>query len=100
MTALTFAPGHFDQTRARALAFAKANSSALILGCMLSAALGVWMIPGAAETRCMLAKQLALGMQGDMSLSIALTALGWWAHKPALAFLRSRQPDESAPPSE
>jgi hypothetical protein len=100
MTELTLAPSRFDEARERVLAFAKANSGALVLGCMLSAALGVWMIPAAAETRCMLATQRGLGMQGALSLSFAMTALGWWAHKPAQRFLRSRRPDESAPPSE
>jgi hypothetical protein len=100
MTALLLTPGRFDEARERVLAFAKANSGALVLGCMLSAALGVWMIPAAAETRCMLAQQRAIGMQTALSLSIALTALGWWARKPALAFLRSRRPHESVPPSE
>ena len=100
MTASILPPGRFDEARGRALAFAQANSAALVLGCMLSAALAVWMIPTAAETRCMLVEQRALGIRGALSLSLALTALGWWAHKPALAFFRSRRPDESAPPSE
>lgn len=67
---------------------------------MLGAALAVWMIPVTAETRYMLASQGGLGIQGALSLSIALTALGWWAHKPALQFLRSRRMDKSVPPSE
>src|SRR5687767_13896920 len=100
MTELTLAPSRFDQARERVLTSAKANSSALVLGCMLGAALTVWMIPVAAETRCLLASQRGLGMQGALSLSFALTALGWWAHKPALKFFRARRADESAPPSE
>jgi hypothetical protein len=100
MTALTLTPGRFDAARERGLTFARANSSALVLACMLGAALGVWMIPAAAETRCMLATQRGLGMQGALSLSFAMTALGWWAHKPAQRFLRSRRLDKNVPPSE
>ena len=100
MTVSTLAAGRFDAARSRAKTFARANSGALVLGCMLGAALAVWFVPAAAESRCMLVQQRALGIQGALSLSIALTALGWWLHKPALRFLRSRREGESVPPGE
>ena len=100
MSELTLTPSRFSDAHARVMAFARQHSSALILGCMLAGALGVWLYPAAPETRCMFVKQRALGMQGALSLSIVLTALGWWAHKPAMRFIRSRRPVESDAPSE
>ena len=100
MNELILAPSRFDDASARVVGFARQHSSALILGCMLSAALAVWFYPAAPETRCLLVKQQALGIRGGLSLSIVLTALGWWAHKPAMRFIRSRRPDESGTPSE
>ena len=99
MSELTVTPSRFDHIPARVLGFARQHSGALILGCMLGAALGVWLYP-AAPARCMLVEQRTLGIRDALSLSIALTALGWWAHKPAMRFIRSRRPSQSDTPSE
>ena len=94
MTELTTNPNRLDSMRAGLDAFIRRNANALILGCMLGAALAVWMVPAAAETRCMMVKQQGLGLQGALSLSIVLTALAWRTHKPALRFLASRRRGE------
>lgn len=97
MSELSTSPIGLDDARLRLERFARDNSSALILGSMLAAALAVWLAPAAPETRCMLARQWALGMQVALSLSIVLTALAWRAHKPALRFIASRRPSEGTP---
>lgn len=99
MSGLSFIPTGLDDARLRLEGLARENSGALVLGCMLAAALLVWMAPAAPETRCMLARQAALGMQGALSVAIVLTALAWRAHKPALRLIRPRRGDDGAPPT-
>ena len=73
------------------------NAGAIVLACLLSAALAVWLVPAAPATRCMLVKNQAMSVQSMISLSIALTALAWQFHKPALRFAASlRRKDGSA----
>lgn len=97
MSGLSFIPTGLDDARLRLEGLARENSGALVLSCMLAAALLVWMAPAAPETRCMLARQAALGMQGALSVAIVLTALAWRAHKPALRFIAARRPSEGTP---
>ena len=73
---------HFE--RVGALQTLRPHAGPLILACGLAGALLAWSMPAAPETRCMLAQQAALGWQAALSLSIALTALVGYAHKPVL----------------
>ena len=89
MSELTASPNRLDSLRTGLPAFARRNANSLVLGCMLGAALLAWMIPAAAETRCMMVQQRGLGLQGALSLSIVLTALAWFGHKPMLQRARA-----------
>lgn len=73
--------------------FARRNARALILACGLAGALVFWSPSTASETQCMLVQRSAFGLHAAASLSIALTALAWFVHRPALerlAALRQR----------
>jgi hypothetical protein len=98
MAELTVSPSNPDAPRDRPEGFARRHAQPILLGCLLGAALLVLTMPGAAHTRCMLAGQQGLGMQGAAALSIVLTALAWWVHKPALRYAASlRRTEDSAP---
>ena len=68
----------------RAVQALRPHARPLILACGLASALLVWSIPAAPATRCLMVKQAALGLQGAISLSLVLTALAWYVHKPVL----------------
>lgn len=74
--------------RDRVLQALRPHARPLTLACGLAGALLVWSVPAAQETRCMMVKQAALGWQAAVSLSVALTALTWYAHKPVLQRVR------------
>ena len=80
-----FAPtlGKLHHGRDRVFDALRPHARPLTLACGLAGALLVWSVPAATETRCMMVKQAALGWQAAIALSIALTALAWYAHKPA-----------------
>ena len=100
MTLMTTSLAHFDGATDRMEAFVQRNSSAIVLGCMLSAAMMVWLAPAAPESRCMLVQSRAFTVQHALSLSIALTALVWRFHKPALHFAARLRGKESDAPSQ
>ena len=89
-----------DAPRDRLEAFARRHAQPILLGCMLGAALLVLTMPSAAETRCVFAGQQGLGMQAAASLSIVLTALAWWVHKPALRFAGSLRRTAGSTPTD
>ena len=100
MTELTVSLSKFGATRGRLEGFARRHAQPVLLGCMLGAALLVQTMPSAAPTRCVLAGQQALGMQAAASLSIVLTALAWWVHKPALRCVASLRRTADSPPTD
>jgi len=73
----------------RMLQALRPHARPLILACGLASALLVWSIPAAPAARCMLGGQASLGWQGALSLSIVLTALAWFVHRPVLQRLRT-----------
>lgn len=73
----------------RVMHMLRAHARPLVLACGLAGALLVWSMPAASEGRCMIAKQAALGWQAAISLSIALTVLTWYSHKPVVQRVRS-----------
>src|SRR6188508_2812744 len=70
--------------RDRVLQALRPHARPLTLACGLASALIVWSVPAATEVRCPLVRQAALGWQGAISMSIALTVLAWYSHKPML----------------
>lgn len=96
MSELITTSDRLDDTRLRLERFARDNSGALVLGSMLVAALAVSLAPAAAETRCMLAGQGALGMQGAFSLAIVLAALAWRTREPALRVILAQRANKGA----
>jgi hypothetical protein len=74
----------FDLGSPRLAQFARRNARALILACGLAGALVFWSPSTASETQCMLVQRAAFGWRAAVSLSIALTALAWFVHRPAL----------------
>ena len=68
----------------RVLQALRPHARPLILACGLLGALLVWAVPAAPTARCMMAGHAALGWQGATSLSIVLTMLAWYVHKPVL----------------
>ena len=81
----------------RAVQALRPHARPLILACGLASALLVWAIPAAPATRCLMVKQAALGLQGAISLSLVLTTLVWYGHKPVLErvrALRQRLPND------
>ena len=96
MNRLTATLSSFDRVCERLDGLVQRNVSAILLGCMLSAALVVWLVPAPPETRCMLVRNQALAVKAAISLSITLTALAWHFHKPALRWAASLRAKESA----
>ena len=100
MAELTVSPSKLDGPRDRLEAFAGRHAQPIVLGCMLGAALLVQTMPGAAATRCTFAGQQGLGIQAAASLSIVLTALASWVHKPALRLAASLRRTAGSPPTD
>ena len=100
MSDLTAPLSVFDGIRVRVRGFARQHAHALVLACTLTAALIVSLVPAAGATRCIMVEQQTLGTQGALSLSIALTALAWWVHKPALRFIAARRRNQSSTPAD
>ena len=98
MNAMNATLTRFDGACDRLDRMVERNAGAIVLACLLSAALLVWLVPAAPATRCMLVRSQAMSVQSMVSLSIALTALAWQFHAPALRWAASlRRKDGSAP---
>jgi hypothetical protein len=100
MSLMTTSLQRFDGVCDRLDSVVERNAGAIVLACLLSAALVVWLVPAPPETRCMLVKSRALSVQAMVSLAIAATALAWQFHKPVLRFAASLRRKESDTPSE
>src|SRR5687768_2171002 len=84
MSPVTSALSQFHLARARAIDALRPHARPLVLACMLAGSLLVWTAPAASESRCMLVKQVAFTAQATLALSMVLTTLAWYFHKPIL----------------
>jgi hypothetical protein len=89
MTQFALALDKLHLDRSRVLAALRPHARPLTLACGLAGALAVWSMPAAQEARCMLVAESSLSWQTGTSLSIALTALAWYVHKPVLQRVRT-----------
>jgi hypothetical protein len=89
MSEVVSALGQFHRVREQAVAALRPHARPLVLGCMLAASVLAWTAPAASQSRCMLVQHAVVSIQTLVALSMAVTTLAWYFHKPILRRARA-----------